>query len=80
MGFLRLQAEEEVKNLIQSFTTYSDLLSTFTPRVLELTESIRRKEPASINETARVVDRNVNSGITTAGLYPYMFHSSIGRL
>ncbi|SDY52646.1 HVO_A0114 family putative DNA-binding protein [Halopenitus persicus] len=44
-----------------SFTSYDDLLETLTPRVLELIEAIRREEPASINETARVVDRDVKN-------------------
>lgn len=44
-----------------SFTSYDDLLGTLTPGVLELIESIRRAEPASINEAARVVDRDVKN-------------------
>jgi predicted transcriptional regulator len=44
-----------------SFTSYDDLMATLTPRVLELIEAIRREEPASINETARVVDRDVKN-------------------
>jgi len=44
-----------------SFTSYDDLMETLTPRVLDLIEAIRREEPASINETARVVDRNVKN-------------------
>ncbi len=44
-----------------SFTSYDDLMETLTPRVLALIEAIRRKEPASINETARVVDRDVKN-------------------
>jgi predicted transcriptional regulator len=44
-----------------SFTSYDDLLGTLTPRVLDLIETIRRDEPASINETARVVDRDVKN-------------------
>jgi predicted transcriptional regulator len=43
-----------------AFPSYEELLGTFTPRVLELIEAIRREKPASINETARVVDRDVN--------------------
>lgn len=31
------------------------------PRVLDLIEAVRREEPASINETARVVDRDVKN-------------------
>lgn len=44
-----------------SFTSYDDLLGTLTPRVLDLVEAIRRQEPASINEAARVVDRDVKN-------------------
>ena len=44
-----------------SFTDYDDLMETLTPRVLDLIEAIRREEPASINETARVVDRDVKN-------------------
>lgn len=57
-----------------SFTSYDDLMDTLTPRVLELIEAIRQEEPASINETARVVDRDVKTstrssvGLPTWGL------------
>jgi predicted transcriptional regulator len=44
-----------------SFTSYDDLMETLTPRVLELIEAIRRDDPSSINETARVVDRDVKN-------------------
>ena len=44
-----------------SFHSYDDLMRTLTPRVLDLIEAIRRAEPASINETARVVDRDVKN-------------------
>jgi predicted transcriptional regulator len=44
-----------------SFTNYDDLMETLTPRVLDLIEAIRREEPASINETARVVGRDVKN-------------------
>jgi predicted transcriptional regulator len=44
-----------------SFTSYDDLMETLTPRVLDLIKAIRREEPASINETARVVDRDVKN-------------------
>ncbi|WP_256545615.1 HVO_A0114 family putative DNA-binding protein [Halobellus inordinatus] len=44
-----------------SFTSYDDLMETLTPRVLDLIEAIRREEPTSINETARVVDRDVKN-------------------
>ena len=44
-----------------SFASYDDLMTTLTPRVLDLIEAIRREQPASINETARVVDRDVKN-------------------
>lgn len=44
-----------------SFGSYDDLMETLTPRVLDLIESIRRDEPESINETARIVDRDVKN-------------------
>jgi predicted transcriptional regulator len=44
-----------------SFTSYDGLLETLTPRTLELIEAIRRDEPASINEAARVVNRDVKN-------------------
>jgi predicted transcriptional regulator len=44
-----------------SFTSYDDLMETLTPRVLDLIEAVRRDEPTSINETARVVDRDVKN-------------------
>lgn len=44
-----------------SFTSYDELMETLTPRTLELIEAIRHEEPVSINETARVVDRDVKN-------------------
>jgi predicted transcriptional regulator len=44
-----------------SFTSYDDLMETLTPRVLKLIGAIRRDEPSSINETARIVDRDVKN-------------------
>lgn len=44
-----------------SFTNYEELLSTFTATTLDLIDTIRREEPASINEAARAVDRNVKN-------------------
>jgi predicted transcriptional regulator len=44
-----------------SFTSYDELMKTLTPRVLELIEAVRRNEPSSINEAARVVDRDVKN-------------------
>ena len=44
-----------------SFGSYDDLMETLTPRVLDLIEAIRRDEPESINEAARVVGRDVKN-------------------
>lgn len=44
-----------------SFESYDGLMETLTPRVLDLIEAIRREEPGSINETARVVGRDVKN-------------------
>lgn len=44
-----------------SFTDYEDLMGTLTPSVLDLIAAIRREEPESINEAARVVDRDVKN-------------------
>jgi len=44
-----------------SFASYDDMLATLTPRVLDLIEAIRREEPDSINEAARIVDRDVKN-------------------
>lgn len=44
-----------------SFASYEELLGTLTPSVLDLIRSVRREEPASINEAARVVERDVKN-------------------
>jgi predicted transcriptional regulator len=44
-----------------SFTSHDDLMEALTPRVLDLIEAVRQEEPASINETARVVGRDVKN-------------------
>lgn len=44
-----------------SFGSYDELMETLTPRVLDLIEAVRAEEPESINETARVVDRDVKN-------------------
>uniref|UniRef100_A0A8A2VSX7 Uncharacterized protein n=2 Tax=Haloterrigena alkaliphila TaxID=2816475 RepID=A0A8A2VSX7_9EURY len=44
-----------------SFGSYDDLMDTLTPRVIDLIEAVRRHEPGSINEAARVVDRDVKN-------------------
>jgi predicted transcriptional regulator len=44
-----------------AFGSYDELLATFTPRTLDLIEAVRTETPQSINETARVVDRDVKN-------------------
>jgi predicted transcriptional regulator len=44
-----------------SFTSYDSLMETLTARVIELTEAIRRDESYIINETARIVNRNMKN-------------------
>lgn len=44
-----------------SFASYEELMGSLTPSVLELIGAIRREEPDSINEAARVVDRDVKN-------------------
>jgi len=44
-----------------SFTSYDDLMETLTPRVLDLIEAIHQEGPTSINETARVVERDIKN-------------------
>ncbi len=70
-GEFHEQLTDDIKTLEQdgtidstptlSFTSYDDMMETLTPRVLDLIEAIRRKEPSSINETARVVGRDVKN-------------------
>lgn len=44
-----------------SFESYDELMATLTPRTLDLLEAIRRENPESINEAARVVERDVKN-------------------
>ena len=44
-----------------SFSSYDDLMNTLTPRVLDLIEVVRKEAPESINEAARVADRDVKN-------------------
>ena len=61
-GIQTLKGDEAVDSTpTLSFTSYDDLMETLTPRVLDLIEAIRQEEPSSINETARVVDRDVKN-------------------
>ncbi|MFA9517972.1 hypothetical protein ACERIT_12270 [Halopenitus sp. H-Gu1] len=61
-GIEALERDEAVDSTpTLSFSSYDDLMETLTPRVLDLIEAIRREEPSSINETARVVDRDVKN-------------------
>jgi len=61
-GIEALERDDPVDSLpTLSFTGYNSLIETLTPRVLDLIEAIRREEPSSINETARVIDRDVKN-------------------
>ena len=44
-----------------SFASYEEMMNALTPTVLDLIEVVRQEEPASINETARVADRDVKN-------------------
>lgn len=58
----RLERGESAENPSRlSFTSYDDLLRTFTPATLSLIETVRRETPSSINEAARTVERDVKN-------------------
>lgn len=58
----RLERGEPVDEPPQlSFHSYDDLMGTFTPSTLDLIATVRREQPASINEAARAVDRDVST-------------------
>ena len=42
-----------------SFETTDQLAHVFTPRAIDLLQAIAQEEPASIRETARLVDRDI---------------------
>jgi predicted transcriptional regulator len=42
-----------------SFETTDQLAQVFTPRAIDLLQAIAQEEPASIRETARLVDRDI---------------------
>jgi predicted transcriptional regulator len=44
-----------------SFHNYDNLMRTFTPTTLDLLATIRREQPASMNEAARAVERDVKN-------------------
>lgn len=44
-----------------SFTSYAELMGTFTPTTLDLIATIRHENPASMNEAARAVERDVKN-------------------
>ena len=65
-----------------SFSSYDDLMETLTPRVLDLIEAIRQEEPSSINETARVVDRdvkNVHEELSRLSQLGIIFFEEVGQ-
>jgi predicted transcriptional regulator len=55
----RGEAAESTPTL--SFQNYDDLMRTFTPTTLDLLATIRREQPASMNEAARAVGRDVKN-------------------
>lgn len=55
------RGESEASVPTISFGSYDELMETLTPRVLDLIEAVRAEEPESINETARVVGRDVKN-------------------
>ena len=58
----RLERGEPVETPPQlSFHSYDDIMRTFTPSTLDLLATVRRENPASINETARAVGRDVST-------------------
>jgi predicted transcriptional regulator len=65
-----------------AFESYDELMATLTPRTLDLIEAIRREAPASINETARVVDRdvkNVHEELTRLAQLGIVYFEADGR-
>ena len=59
----RLKAAEEGRNLdevqpVLNFSSYAELSRLLSPKNLKLLETIAENEPASIRETARLVDRD----------------------
>jgi predicted transcriptional regulator len=58
----RLERGESVETPPRlSFHSYDDLMSTFTSSTLDLIATVRRETPASINATARAVERDVST-------------------
>jgi predicted transcriptional regulator len=58
----RLERGESVETPPRlSFHSYDDLMRTFTSSTLDLIATVRRENPASINEAARMVDRDVST-------------------
>lgn len=65
--------------LTLSFTSYDDLMEMLTPRVLELLKTARREEPFSINETARIVNRDLKASTRNLFDLPNWESSSLRR-
>jgi predicted transcriptional regulator len=55
----RGEAAESTPTL--SFQNYDDLMTTFTPTTLDLIGTVRSEQPASMNEAARAVGRDVKN-------------------
>ena len=61
-GIRKLKAGEEVDpGHTVSFDTQEHLMETFSPTRLALVRTVAEEEPASIRETARLVDRDVKN-------------------
>jgi predicted transcriptional regulator len=65
-----------------SFTSYDDFMDTLPPRTLELLKAVRQEAPSSINETARVVDRdatNVHEELSRLAQLGIIFFEEVGQ-
>ena len=61
-GIQKLKAGEEVDpGHTVSFETQEHLMETFSPTRLALVRTVAEEEPASIRETARLLDRDVKN-------------------
>lgn len=61
MPALRDGPRTEDEPAVLTFPNVDQLYRTFTPKTLELIDTVRRERPASITETARVVERDVKN-------------------
>ncbi len=79
----RLERGESVDSVpTLSFESYDRLFATFTPTTLDLLDVVRRKQPASINEAARMAGRdvkNVHDELTRLANMGVIFFAEEGR-